>query len=159
VALASLGLQVRANESRANLNLELRLIEAAPAASTARSAPTGVARLEVTVDAFQDVHGLRLIVESPDGSLPEPGPWLSTDGRTLQPTSEGVDVPARGTIRTTLDVPLQGLSVHEIVVRAVGRNAQGPISTEAVVRAPLGSVPSEPVDDGVYANFTVQGVK
>jgi hypothetical protein len=157
----------RASEAKGDLNIELRLVETVPARTAARMVPTGVARIEVVVDALRQVRELRLSVERPDGlpwmfkGLPaqfQPNAWTAPVGEPEEPDANGVTVPPRGVIRTTIEVPLDGAAMHEIVVRARGFVGETPVMTEAIVRAPLGVAPNVPVDDGTHVNVAVQGV-
>jgi hypothetical protein len=157
----------RASEAKGDLNIELRLIDTVPAIAVARTVPTGVAKIEVVVDAFRGAHGVQLSVERPDGSpwtfngRPasfQPVAWTAVSGEPEEPGGDGMTLPPQGVIRTTIEVPLGGAAVHEIIVRVRGFVGDDPVTTEAIVKAPLGVAPSVPVDDGTHINVAVQAV-
>lgn len=158
----------RASEPKGDLNLELRVVEIVPAQGASGSAPTAIARIEAVVDAFAATHDLELTIERPDGApwttkgrpvpLRQPS-WTSPAGEPVSPGALGVAVPARGTLRALIEVPLEGAAVHEIIVRARGVAARGPVQTESMVKAALGVVPDLPVDDGATASFKLQEVR
>ena len=155
----------RAIEPKGDLNVELRLVELVPA-QAAGSAPRAIARIEAVVDAFAATHDLDLTVERPDGApwtiqgrpVTLRPSWTSPAGEPVSPGALGVAVPPRGTLRALIEVPLEGAKVHEIIVRARGVAAAGPVQTESMVKAALGVVPDLPVDDGATASFTLQEV-
>jgi len=85
--------------------------------------------------------------------------WSDPGGEPLEPGADGPSIPARGAIRTTIAVPLEGAAIHEIVVAVTGLVGGDPIATEGVVRAVLGVSDNQPVDDGIHANFSLKEVK
>lgn len=159
---------VFANEPLNELGVELRLVETTPGKILAGSAATGVAKIEVLVEARQATSDVELRVLRADGSAwtvkgrpyaavqPE---WSTPAGTRLESGVHGVSVPARGALHTTLLVPLEGAALHEIVVAVKGVSGGAPIASEAVVRAALGVPDHRPVDDGTYAHFPVKEVK
>ena len=158
----------RASEAKGDLNLSLRLVEIIPGKSVAGSPPNGIARIEVIVDAFEATQQLELTVERADGSpwtvkgrpvTPRPSPYTTPGGEPWEPGADGITVPSRGTLRTMIEVPLEGAAVHEIILRATGLAAGSLVTTEAMVLAALGAPLNLPVDDGTVANFGLQGVK
>jgi hypothetical protein len=159
--------EARANEARGDLNLELRLVQTVPGGG-AGAAMTGLARIEVSVDAVESTHGVALSVERPDGrAWPFKGralalsglDWTGPDGERVAFGGAGPTVPHRGVLRTTIEVPLAGAAMHEIVVRATGIIGDRAVGAENVLRVPLGVAPDFAVDDGSYANFAVKGVQ
>lgn len=165
-ALASLlAPGARALEAKGDLNVALRLIETVPASTTLSSTPTGVAEVELVVDVFRATRGIEVRLERPDGRellfRAKPvklGPltWTDPGGEPLEPDAAGPSVPARGAIRTRINVPLDGAAIHEIVVRVTGLVGGDIVMTEAVVRAALGVPDNQPVDDGAFANFSLK---
>ena len=167
ILLAALAPRAHANEAKADLNLELRLLETVPGRVATGAQATGVARIEVAVDALRPTREVTLRIEKPDGTpwtvqgrsfAVRPVGWTDAGGEPLEPAAGGPSIPGRGVIRTTIEVPLEGAALHEIVVRAQGVTDAGGLTTEAVVRAPLGVDPKLPVDDGAFVNFNLQGV-
>jgi len=151
-----------AAESRADLGVTLRVIGTVH--ESGKSA--GIARIEVAVDAFRATEILSIEVLGASGE-----PWLSRSGlvrtsdlawsdatgRKVDATPEGPRIAARGLLKTRIEVPLEGASVHEVVVRVTGRSGDEVLSAEDAVRIPL-DVPPTVVDDGTYANVPVQEV-
>jgi hypothetical protein len=168
VVLAALSPRAHALEAKADLNVELRLLQTVPGRVATGAEATGVARIEVAVDALRPTRDVTLRIEKPDGTpwtvkgrsfAVRPVGWTDAGGEPLEPGVSGPSIPSRGVIRTTIEVPLEGAALHEIIVRALGVTDAGTLMTEAVVRAPLGVTPNLPVDDGTFANFNLQGVK
>jgi len=171
VALAMLAVVVPAtralaSEPKGDLGVQLRLLEAVQGNGRGPSM-TGVARIEVFVEAFRATNDIQLSVLRPDGSTWKVGgrpfgvgrpQWSDPGGEPLEPGDDGQSVPARGGIRTTIVVPLQGADIHEIMVVVRGLREGEEISTEGVVRVALGVPDNQPVDDGTQANFSLQGV-
>ena len=160
--------RANAAEAKDDLGLQLRLIETAQGKGHVGPSMTGVARIEVFVEAFRAVKDIQLSVLRPDGSTwsvkgrpfrTGPLNWRNPAGEPQEPSADGQSVPPRGAIRTTIAVPLEGAAIHEIVVTATGLVDGEPIKTEGVVRVALGVPDNQPVDDGVHANFALQGVK
>ena len=167
VVLTALSTRAYALEAKADLNLELRLLQTIPGRTATGAGATGVARIEVVLDALRPTRNVTLRIEKPDGTpwtvqgrafAVRPVAWTDPGGEPLEPGVDGPSIPSRGVIRTTIEVPLEGAALHEIVVRALAVDPTGAIMTESVVRAPLGVDPNLPVDDGTYANFNLQGV-
>ena len=156
-----------ATEAKGDLGLQLRLVDVSPQNGRGGPSMTGVARIEVFVEAFRATKDIQLSVLRPDGStwkvkghpfaVGRPI-WSGPAGEPQEPGGDGQSVPARGGIRTTIVVPLQGADVHEIMVVVTGLMGGDQISTEGVVRAVLGVPDNQPIDDGVRANFSLQGV-
>ena len=86
--------------------------------------------------------------------------WRDARGVGLAPGARGIVVPARGKILTRLEVPLEGESVHRIVVKATALSGALEASTESFVLVPLGNPKSSIKEDPEtgLANFTVGGV-
>jgi len=159
---------VFANEPSNELAVELRLVETTPEKTLSGSSATGVAKIEVLVESRETTNDLELRLLHPDGSAwtvkgrpyaaarPD---WATPSGERLDAGVRSVSVPARGALRATLLVPLEGAALHEIVVAVNGVSGGVPVATEGIVRAALG-VPENPVvDDGTYAHFPVKAVK
>ena len=170
LALAALvwGPPARATEPMGDLGVQLHLLDLVPGKGPVGPSMTGVARIEVLVQAFRETRDVELRILRPDGSawslkgrpLPSDRPfWHGPGGEPLEPGTNGQVVAARGAIRSTIVVPLEGASVHEIVVAVTGFVGDDPIRTSAVVRVPLGVDDDQPVDDGIHANFSLQEVK
>jgi hypothetical protein len=172
VALAlvavTVGRRVSAAEALDDLGVQLRLVELVPANGPAGPSKLGVAKVEVLVQAFRSTSDLELRILHADGSTwkvkgrpIESGrpAWADPSGEPLEPGADGLAIPARGAIRTTIVVPLDGAAIHEIVVAVTGLVGGEPIATEAVVRVAWGVPDNQPVDDGTYANFTVSEVR
>ena len=167
LAMLVLAQPAYATEGTGDLGLTLRLVEAAAGKGRGPSM-TGVARIEVSLEAFRATKDIQLSVLRPDGSTWtakgrkfDTGPlgWTDPGGEPQEPGADGQSIPARGMIRTTIVVPLEGADIHEIVVSLTGLVDGNPIATEGVVRAVLGVPDDQPVDDGVHANFSLKEVK
>jgi hypothetical protein len=157
-----------ATEAKGDLDLQLRLVETVPGRGPAGPSMTGVARIEVLVEAFRATGGVELRVLRPDGSAwtvktrpftTRDLAWSDRGGEPLEPGADGPSIRVRGAIRTTIAVPLEGAAIHEIVVAVTGLVGGDPIATEGVVRAVLGVPDNQPVDDGAFANFPLQREK
>jgi len=157
-----------ATEAKSDLGVQLRLLEAVPGNGRGGPAMTGAARIEVFVEAFRATSDIQLSVLRPDGSAWEVKGrpfsvgrplWSDPDGEPLEPGDDGQTVPARGGIRTTIVVPLQGADIHEIMIVVTGLVGGEQIATEGVVRAVLGVQDNQPVDDGTQANFFLKEVE
>lgn len=157
-----------ASEAKGDLGLQLRLIETAHGKGHGGPSMTGIARIEVLVEAFRATNDIQLSVLRPDGSTWEVNShpfalgrptWTGPGGEPQEPGADGQSVAARGAIRTTIVVPLQGADIHEIVITATGVLDGQPIKTEGVVRAVLGVPDNQPVDDGTHANFSLKEVE
>ena len=170
LALAGItvGRRVSAAEALDDLGVQLRLIEMVPAKGPAGASKIGIAKVEVLVQAFRATSDVQLRILHADGSewrvkgrpIESSRPaWTGPSGEPLEPRDEGQAVPARGAIRTTIVVPLDGAAIHEIVVAVTGLVGGDPIATEAIVRASWGVPDNEPLDDGAYANFSVTEAK
>jgi hypothetical protein len=168
LAASAIAQPVYATEGMGDLGLQLRLVETVPGKGPAGPTMTGVARIEVLVEAFRATDGVALRVVRPDGSAwtVKTRPFTSADlawsdpgGEPLEPDADGPSIPARGAIRTTIAVPLEGAAIHEIVVTVTGLVGGEPIATEGVVRAVFGVPDNQPVDDGIHANFSLKEVK
>ena len=129
---------------------------------------TGVARIEVLVEAFRATKDIRLSVLRPNGTewtvngrrfTTGALAWSDPGGEPQESGANGPSVPAHGAMRTTIAVPLQGAAIHEIVVTATGFVDGEAIRTEGVVRVAIGVPDNQPVDDGIQANFSLQEVK
>jgi len=156
-----------ATEAKGDLGLQLRLVDTAQGKGHVGPSMTGVARIEVFVEAFRAVKDIQLSVLRPDGSTwrvkgrpfrTGPLTWSGPAGEPQEPGADGQAVPPRGAIRTTIAVPLEGAGIHEIVVTATGLVNGEPVKTEGVLRVALGVPDNQPVDDGVHANFALKGV-
>jgi len=158
----------RASEAKGDLNLQLRLIETVPVRGSSGPSMTGLARIELLVDAFRQAREVQVAVERPDGTSwtfngrpfnLRPDDWTDPGGEPLEPDGSGPVVPARGAIRTTIQVPLNGAMIHGIVVRVTALIGDETVTTEAYLTAALGVAPNLPVDDGTFATFSLQEVK
>ncbi len=167
-ASMTLGRPALAAESLGDLGVQLRLVELVPRKGPAGPSMTGLATIEVLVEAFRATNDIQLRVVRPDGSgwTVKTRPysiglldWSDPGGEPLEPGAEGPSIPARGGIRTTFAVPLEGAAIHEIVVVVTGLVDGVPIATEGIVRAAMGVPDNQPVDDGTYANFSLKEVK
>lgn len=156
-----------ASEGKADLNVQLRLVDT-EAGRGAAGVPTGVARIDVLIDAYRVTKAIQLQVERPDGSVwsfkAKPFrlgrlTWTDAGGEPLEPGVEGPSVPALGTIRTTIAVPLEGAAIHEVVVRVSGMAGGEALATEGALRIVFGVPDNAPVDDGETASFSLMEVK
>jgi len=152
-------LPASASEASGDLDLQIRLLDVDRGNGQGR-AMSGAAHIEASLVVAQATERIRLTVEKPDGSSwmvgsrpfnPEPVRWLTADGSEPQEASEGLpSVGPRQILRTTIVVPLMGADVHEIILRLSASTASGPVTTEAMLRAPLGVQEELPVEqDGV----------
>jgi hypothetical protein len=158
-----------ANEAKDDFALQLRLVETSAQKGHVGPSMTGIARIEVFLEAVRATRDIQISVTRPDGSTwVSKGrrfatgvlDWRGPGGEPLEPQEPGAGpvLRAHGGMRTLIAVPLEGADIHEIVVKATGLMEGEPIATEAVVRAPLGVPDNQPVDDGVHATFSLQGV-
>ena len=149
----------KASEASGDLDLQIRLLGVDKGNGRGRDMK-GAVRIEAVLVAAQATEKIRLTVEKPDGSSwmlgshpfdPEPVTWRKLDGGEPQEASDGSPVVGpREALRTIVVVPLQGASVHEIILRVTASGALGPITTEAMLKAPLGVTEDLPVEqDGV----------
>ena len=124
--------------------------------------------MEVVVDAFRATESIRLNVEKPDGTAwtfrarpfaLDNLTWSDPSGEPQETGGGDPFIPARGAIRTTIVVPLDGAAIHEIVIKVVGTVGGEPIETEGVLRVAFGVPDGLPVEDGTHANFPLQEVK
>jgi hypothetical protein len=159
-----------ATEAKDEFGLQLRLVETLAQKGHGGPSMTGIARIEVFLEAVRATKDIQLSVTRPDGSVwtfkgrrfaTGVLDWRGPGGDPLEPQEAGASAPvlrAHGGMRTVIAVPLEGADIHEIVVKATGLMEGQPMATEAVVRAPLGVSDNQPVDDGVRANFALTGV-
>jgi len=145
-AIACAGLSALATEPKSDLALEVRVVETVMSKGALGRPLAGIVRLDVALDSFRQAEGVVLRLETPDGrpltyrSRPvrlTPA-WRDARGRGLTPADRGIVVAARGRILTRLEVPLEGESVHRLVVKATAVSGAQEASTEAFVLVPLG---------------------
>ena len=164
----ALALTVRANEARADLEVHLRLVEVAPGRVAHGPSATGVATIEVTVEARSATSDPAVRVLHPNGTtwavkgralaLGRPA-WIDPEGRAIDAGRDGQVLPARRPMRTTIEVPLEGSGLHEIGVAVTGVVDGQTLAAQSFVRAALGVADGRPVDDGTHANFPVKGIE
>lgn len=156
-----------ANEAKEDFALQLRLVETSAQKGHVGPSMTGIARIELFLEAFRATRNIEISVLRPDGSAWvvkgrrfETGPldWRGPGGEPQEADADGPILSARGGMKTMIAVPLEGADIHEIVVKATGLMESDPVATEAVVRAPLGVPDNQPADDGERATFSLQGV-
>jgi hypothetical protein len=156
-----------ASEGKGDLNVQLRLVDTEAGRSPAGAPPTGVARIEVSIDAYRATEAIQLSVERPDGSVwsfqakpfrPGPLTWWDPHGQRVEPAAGGPSIPARGMIRTTIAVPLERAAIQDLVVKVMGSSGGDALATEGALRVAFGVPDNAPVDDGEFANFTLQEV-
>jgi hypothetical protein len=159
-----------ANEAKEDFSLQLRLVETSAQKGQVGPSMTGIARIELFLEAFRATRDIQISVTRPDGSVwtskgrrfaTGPLDWSGPGGEPLEPQEPGAGAPvlrALGGMKTMIAVPLEGANIHEIVVKATGLMEGESVTTEAVVRAPLGVPDNQPVDDGERAHFSLQGV-
>ena len=167
IAIACAALSARATEPKGDLALEVRVVETVVSKGALGRPLAGIARIDVALDAFREAEGVVLRLETPDGqplayrSRPvrlSPA-WRDARGVGLTPADRGIVVPARGRILTRLEVPLEGESVHRLVVKATAVSGAQEASTEAFVLVPLGDPKQNVKEDPAtgLANFSVEG--
>ena len=168
-AVALLGAPtMRATEGLADLEMRLRLIDVDRGKGNGPDAK-GAARIEVSLRAAKETQFISLAVERADGSSWTVGSrtfeldrvqWRRSDGtEPPRPANDRPMARAGETLRAVVVIPLQGAAVHEIVMRAKGFLREGPVSTEAMVRAPLGVEMDLPVEEDGQAVIRPQGAK
>ena len=156
-----------ATEPKSDLALEVRVVETVMSRTALGRAPSGVARIEVALESFRQAEDVVLRLETPEGSPltfrsrpVELAPaWRDARGVGLAPGARGIAVPARGKILTQLEVPLEGESMHRIVVKATAVSGAREASTESLVLVPVGNPKSfikEDPETGL-ANYPVGG--
>jgi hypothetical protein len=111
---------------------------------------TGIARIELFLEAFRATRNIQISVVRPMGpsgsskdadSRPVLWTGAAPAAEPLEPQEADADGPilsARGGMKTMIAVPLEGANVHEIVVKATGLMEGDLVTTEAVLRAPVG---------------------
>lgn len=162
VAASSAPPLLHATEGRADLGVTLRLLGTSPVHASGKMA--GVARIELTVDAFRETEILSVDVVGPHGEpwgsrsglrIPSSQAWTDATGRQVDTASKEARVAARGLLKTFIEVPLEGAGVHDVVVRVVGRSGGQMLEAEDALRVPYG-VPRVVQDDGTVANVPVR---
>jgi hypothetical protein len=152
-----------ATEPKSDLALEVRVVDTVLSRGPLGRGLSGVARLDVALDSFRDAENVTLRLETPDGRPLSfrPLAWRDARGFGLTPGDRGIVVPARGRILTRLEIPLEGESVHRVVVKATALSGAQEASTEAFVLVPLGdpkpAIKEDP-ETGL-ANFQVKGAE
>jgi hypothetical protein len=157
-----------ANEARADLEVHLRLVAVAPGRVAHGPAATGIARIEVTVEARNATSDVRLRVLRADGTdwtvqgrpfaLDRPM-WIVPEGYPIDSGPDGQVLPARRPMRTTIEVPLEGSALHDVGVALTGVVDGRTLTAQSFVRAALGVSDGQPVDDGTFAHFPVKGIE
>lgn len=164
LCVAALGMSAaHAAEAKANFELQARIAEVA-----STKGGTGVATIEVFLEAFQEARSIALAVEGPDGRewalrgrvfvLDRPT-WTAPGGEPLDPGVEGVSVPSKGMILTTIAVPFEIAGPREIVLRATGIADAETVVATAVVRVILAGDRQAIVEQDGLANFAIGEVK
>jgi hypothetical protein len=159
------GFTAMAGEALSDLDLQIRLVGVEPGRGQGRDMK-GAARIEAVLRVSQATESIRLTVERPDGSSwtvgsqpfdPEPLKWRTLDGGEPQEAESGRPMAGpHQALRTTLVVPLKGADVHEIVVRVSGVGPGGSLTTEAMLKAPLGVELELPVEKDGVATFKMK---
>lgn len=143
-----------ADEMLGDLNVRLRAVET----QVAVGGTSGVARIEAVVETFSPVEAIEIRCFLSDGRpwTPatqefDPGALTWRRDPAAAPLSLGgpFSLGRRDRASAEIEVPLAQRGLYEIVVRARGTTANGPVQTEAMVRVPVG-VSVRPVEvDGV----------
>ena len=159
---------LRATEGLADLEMQLRLLNVDRGKGNGPDA-TGAVRIEVALTAAKETQFIELGVERPDGSVWMVGSrpldldrvqWRRADGsEPPRPSNDRAMARAGETLRAVVVIPLQGAAVHEIILRAKGFVREGRVSTEAMVRAPLGVEISLPIQKDGLALIEPKAVK
>ena len=141
------------------LDIRLRLLEVV---QDVRDQNSAVARIEVTLESFVAASDLKLGVgqagSSSSGKLKElaPGSLTWVRGRPIEPqeaSSGSVSLRRGESARTVVEVPLTGRAVHEIIVGGSAGGPKGLLTTEGMIRVPLGVRLPLPEDDGVVSMY------
>jgi hypothetical protein len=150
-----------AREAIGALGLQVRPGSVTP---SGRSAGAGI---EVLLEAATPIEHVRLSFLRSDGTpltaatRPiDPGPlsWRRPGGS--DPEEAGDLSLAAGTVlRASVQVPLPHKGSYEIVVRATGESATGPVTTEGMVRIDFGVSSTTYVEHDGVAEFTAQEVR
>ena len=167
IAVVGGSLPTSAVEAIGDLDLQVRLVGANPDGGHGPDLK-GTAKIEAIVSVAGATSGIRLTVERADGSPwmvgshpfdPEPVKWRKLDGGEPLESADGTPSSgARGSLRTTIVVPLKGADVHEIVLRVTGVGSDGRVTSEAMLRAPLGVQEDLPLEqDGVVKIKMMEG--
>jgi len=162
-ALALLAVSpLRATEGLADLEMQLRLLGVDRGKGNGPDTP-GAARIEVVLTAAKETQFIELAIEKADGSPWVVGSrpfeldrvqWRRADGtEPPRPANDRPMARAGETLRAVVIVPLQGAAVHEVILRAKGFVREGRVSTEAMVRAPLGASLNLPIEKDGLAVF------
>src|SRR5262245_16772813 len=129
-----------ATEPKSDLSLEVRVVDKVVSKGAFGRPDRGVARIEVSLDAIRDAQDVELTFTRPDGRPLALRPaWKNPRGLEVLPGSQGIVIPARGRIVTSLEVPLEGAAMRTVVVRATARLGTQEATTEGVVYIPSGS--------------------
>lgn len=159
------GRPASAAEALGDLDLQIRLVGVDQGKGIGHDMQ-GSAKIEAVLTVAQTTERIRLTVEKADGSPwmvgshpfdPEPVKWRKLDGGEPYEATDGTPrVGARGALRTTLVVPLKGADIHEIVLRVTGTGQGGTLTTEAMLKAPLGVEEELPVEQDGVATFKMK---
>ena len=146
-----------ASEPMGPIEIQLRLLDVTPG----HGPDSAVARIEVKLQARIFASEPLLDVKRADGS-----PWTTKGGRlstrnlhwrkSVEPQEGSESHISHGfvdEILTTIEVPLEGRAVHEVVVTASAASPGGILTTENVVLVPFGASLPLPADDGTVSEF------
>ena len=144
------------------LGLQVKPVDVTPSGRGA-----GGTRIEVLLQAAVPLQHVRVSFLQSDGTpltaatRPiDPGPLSWRRPGASDPEEPGDLSLSAGTILgTTLQVPLPHKGSYEIVVRATGESAMGPVTTEGMVRIDFGVSSTTYVENDGGAEFTAREVR
>jgi hypothetical protein len=132
-----------AGEVLGDLDLRLNVVEI----RTDHAQASGFAVIDATLEAFAPARDVRIEMFRSDGTpaapavLPlDPGALSWTRVGQASPVALGsvLTLEARDRVFTRFEVSLETAGVYEIVLKAAGTSASGPVRTEAMALLPVG---------------------
>lgn len=144
-------LPASASEALGDLDLRLSVVEI----RTDYGQDSGIAVIDATLGAFAPARDIRIELFRSDGTglapatLPfDPGPLTWFRAGETSPVTLGnvLTLGARDRVAARFEVSLERPGIYELVLKAVGTSAAGPVRTEAMAVLPLGVDLVRPVE-------------
>jgi hypothetical protein len=140
-----------AGEVLGDLDLRLSVVEI----RSDHGQDSGIAVIDATLGTFSPVQDVRIELFRSDGTrlapatLPvDPGPltWMRAGETSPVTLGNVLTLGARDRVIARFEVPLERPGIYELVLKAAGTSASGPVRTEAMARLPLGVDLVRPVE-------------